>query len=53
MKRQKKNKDQLPLFSPKNNASENQAQPQAIGGKQVFMNPRQEILNKILNRKME
>lgn len=54
MKKYDHKKDQLKLFSSnetKNPSS--QAQTKPTTGKQVFLNPRQEIYNKILNRKME
>jgi len=54
MKKRDKKNDQMKLFPAEDSkGSSNQAHPQSTTGKQVFLNPRQEIYDKILNRKME
>lgn len=56
MKKKEKNHDQLDLFQGVKKSALNlpsNSEPETLRGKQVFLNNRQRIYEKILNRKME
>lgn len=56
MKKNHKNQGQLDLFQDVKKSApsvSNNSEPQNLRGKQVFLNSRQNIYEKILNRKME
>ncbi|GGF49689.1 hypothetical protein [Echinicola rosea] len=56
MKKQNSKNEQLKLFSSSNTTLDiknTRIKKNEKDGKQIFLNPREEIYNRILNRKME